>query len=185
MKREYKYEDGILYLKCMKCWERMTSDKYNKDSDKSFWLRTDCRECQHKYAKIYRDNNKDKVINSVKRWQSLNKDTVDRYKKNYRDNNKDKVSKCQKNNRDNHSSELWFNWCTFHTRAIQFVRKYWLRPKSCPICWSWINIVMHHPSYDSFDKRSEVIFCCQSCHKLIHTWDIACPEPINLLELIN
>ena len=183
--REYKYEWEVLYLKCSQCWEWLTIDEYHKDKSKKFWVRNECKNCNHKRASEYYRLNKDKIIRKVNKWTDENKDSVDGYKKKYRDTHKDEVSKCLKSNRENHTSELWFNRDTFHQRAIKFIRKNNLRPTECPICWSNKNIVSHHPSYDSYDKWSSVVFCCQSCHKLIHKWEIECPSPVDLLTLIN
>ena len=178
--REYRYEWDLLLLKCTKCWERLTSDKYNKDKSKSFWLRTECRECQHKRGVLYHRNNRDKIIKKVKEWGENNKDRVDWYKKKYRESHREKASECVKANYKRHSDESWFNWGTFHTRAMQFVRKHRIRPNKCPICWDNKNIVMHHPSYKEYNDWRKVVFCCQWCHKKIHSWQIECPPAILL-----
>ena len=181
--REYKYEWDILYLKCNKCWRFLTTENYNKDRSKLFWFRTNCNDCRRIWRASYYKLNKSKILEYWGIWSKKNKMKIDGYKKKYRENNKIKVAKCQKNNREKHNNELWFNWDIFHQKAIKYVKKYKLRPKKCPICRSDKNIVMHHPSYNSYEDWSKVVFCCQWCHKLIHKWEIKCPDVINLLNI--
>lgn len=185
MNRETRYEWDTFCIKCTMCWEWLTIDNYHKDKSKKFWIRNECKNCRHKKSSEYYHLNKSEIIKKVNNWRDENKERVDGYKKKYRDTHRDRVSKCQKLNRDGHTNELWFNRDTFHQRTIQFIRKNNLRPSECPICWSSKNIVSHHPSYDSYDKWSSVVFCCQSCHKLIHKWEIECPPTVDLLTLIN
>lgn len=181
--REYKYEWDVLYLKCNKCGRFLTTENYNKDKTKFFWFRTDCNDCRKLWREKYYKLNRSKIIEYEKMWVKDNKNKADSYKKKYRENNKTKTAECQKNNRERHNNELWFNWDTFHQKAIKYVKKHGLRPQKCPICWSMKNIVMHHPSYECYDEWKDVIFCCQQCHKLIHCWKIECPEPIDLSKL--
>lgn len=181
--REYKYEWGILYLKCNKCWKFLTIENYNKDRIKQFWVRSDCKDCRREYRKPYYEMNKSKILERWKTRVMNNKNKVDGYKKKYRELHRDRVAECAKSNRIKNSDKLWFNWDTFHQRAMQYVRKNKLRPDKCPICWSNRNIVMHHPSYDNYDDWRIVVFCCQNCHKGIHSWRIKCPTAINLINL--
>jgi len=181
--RKYKYEWWELYLECSMCWKLLRSDNYNKDSCKKFWFRNECKSCRHIKRLAYYYKNKQKILERGKRRVENNKIKVDWYKRKYRENNKDKVSKCQKNNRERHNNELWFNRDTFHQKAILYVRKKSLRPKKCLICGNKNKIVMHHPSYWCMDDWSKIVFCCQSCHKKIHSWLIKCPKVIDLLQI--
>lgn len=182
--REHKFEWSILYLKCGSCWELLSSDNYHKDNSKEFWFRTTCKKCKAHVTKIYYENNKDKEIERISKRQEANKQKVDLYKKKYVENHKEHVSEHQKALREYHTKQMWFNRDTFHQKAIQFVKRHWLRPTECPICWSNKNIVIHHPSYDNYDDWSKIIFCCQNCHKGIHSWRRECPKAINLLDMI-
>ena len=58
-------------------------------------------------------------------------------------------------------------------RTRRMINKLWIRPKSCPICWYECTPVAHHPDYN---KPYEIIFCCNSCHKLIHLWQLNIDE---------
>jgi hypothetical protein len=181
--RDYRYEWDVLYLKCSTCGRYLTTDNYNKDRSKMFWFRTNCNDCRKVWRMSYYKINRDKIIEFWKKWAKNNKVKADWYKKKYRENNREKVAICQKNNRERHKKELWFSWDFFHNKANEYVKKHDLRPETCPICWSSKNIVMHHPSCKAFNDRKFIVFCCQSCHKLIHSWEIECPDAINLFNL--
>ena len=183
MTREYKYNDGILNLKCSMCWKRKPTTDFNKDKHKMLWFRNECKECRRGTIRSYYENNKNSIIKYGKLWAEKHKDKVNGYKVKYRNTHKELVAACQKNNRDSHSNELWFNWDTFHQRAIKYVSKHKIRPKECPICWKIWKVVIHHPSYEKYEYWSMVVFCCQSCHKGIHSWRIWCPNVVNLLKI--
>lgn len=271
MKREYKYEWDVLWLKCTKCWERNDASFYNNQKKWKFWLSSICKECKRKeriehrerykeyfkeYAKANKDRlreykqnykllNREKIVAAQKKYSEENKEKIAAYKKEwyvknmeqrkqysqsyykehkesiktrvrtyekinrdkvykrskaYRDKNKDKINQYFKDyyeyNKDgilkkhkewinDFESMHGFNLWTFHTKTRRYVNKFKLRPIACPICWNNEKIEIHHPSYDSFDKWSEVVFCCRACHKLIHYGTIECPKPINLLTLTN
>lgn len=71
----------------------------------------------------------------------------------------------------------WYN--AIQLRAKRLIKKLWIRPNKCPICWFCSDIVAHHPDYS---KRYEIVFCCKSCHNFIHNWTMECPQPIDILH---
>lgn len=165
------------------------------DKHKKYWAEN--KETRQKYNKNYYITNRDDIIKNSIEYYHKNKEAILANVEKYRKNNKEELNKKQKEyyiknkksillkgkeKKQNHSEELWFNRHSFHIRAIDFVDRNSLRPNVCPICWEWWNIEMHHPSYETYDKRSEIVFCCKSCHKKIHLWKIECPETINLLD---
>lgn len=168
--REYKYEWDILYLKCTKCWKWLTIDGYPRDKDRKFWVRSDCMECHRlkrkKYHREWYYNNRDRANDYARKYHIDNRDAI-------KDKEKDRIL----------AKDLWFDRYSFHNKARYFIRKNKLKPKLCPICWAERNIEIHHPSYKWFDDWSMVVFCCKYCHRNIHTWDIECPKPINLLHM--
>lgn len=197
-KRECRYEWDVLYMKCVECWKRWTIDDFYKDCTNSYWCKAYCRECwrarkkkfywenrerENARGKEYRMNNREKETARCRMYRQTHREVVNNLAMKYRIANREKNKEYQKQYRRHRSSSLWFNWGSFHELANSFAKNEWLKPTVCSICWAVEPIVMHHPSYESFEKWSEVVFCCQSCHKLIHAWTIACPEPINLLEL--
>ena len=167
--REIKYEWDELYLKCTVCWERKTKDDFHNCKKMKFWLKSKCKECNKLSSREYRKSHKD---------------VVKRYNYSYRVANRDNISSYEVMRNKKKSEDLWFNWAAFHDKAKIFVRSHKLRPSVCPMCWEGGKIEMHHPSYTMFEDRSNVVFCCTRCHRNIHVWNIKCPEPINLLELV-
>lgn len=184
-KREYRYEWDTLYQKCTKCWEWYTSDNFYKSTEWKLWIKPNCKECSRKKRTQYYWENKDIENERYRNYRIRNKNKeIERHRK-YRENNLEKRRELSKRIAKEHSEDMWFNRGSFHDKANRYVRKYWLRPKVCPICQRSWKIKMHHPYYNSFDDWSEVVFCCQSCHWLIHNGRIKCPEPINLIYLIT
>lgn len=196
--REYRYEWDVLYLKCSICWEWGTLDTHPKRKDKKFWVVAWCRKCnKQKRAKFYW-NHRDEQLNankeySIKNRRILSDKARERCRKNkeatnarareWRRSHKDMIQEKTKIYNKRMSEKLWFSLKYFHNKATVYTKNNWLRPSKCSICWQEWMVDMHHPSYESFSKRSEVVFCCHACHSKIHIWEIECPTPINLLEL--
>lgn len=137
--REYRYEWGILYIKCAECWIEKTVDAFPKKKNCKFWVRRKCKECYKKQEREYRIRNKDKIAK-------------------YSGEHSKKMS-----------DKIWARRWDFHQKTRRIIDRLWIRPSTCCICWWWGEIVAHHPSYD---KIYEVVFCCKSCHNLIHNWTI-------------
>ena len=167
--REYKYLWNTLYLKCKECWEWKLINDYHKSKWYMFWVKPRCKECRKKYSREYRSSHKDMIKESNREYKLRNKCEIKEYLTRYR------VRFKMKN---------WFNIKAFHNRARDYANTHSLMPSCCSICWGWWEIELHHPSYKSFDEWSKVVFCCRRCHKNIHAWNIKCPDPINLLELV-
>ena len=207
--REYYYDWDILMLQCNKCLEIKPISAFNKSPNSMFWVREFCRDCSKKNYK----ENRDKILQERKEYYSANSDKKKEYQrqyyysnsehikeqhKEYRDENIEKVAWYQKryynNNKDiiiwniysywdDKTNELWFDWKKFHDKAHWYAYRHNLYPNECCICGNQWKIVMHHPSYENFDKWKEVVFVCHSCHNNIHLWLLDCPLPTDLVEL--
>lgn len=178
---EYRYEWEVLLVKCSKCW------LFKKVSDYAkwkwmFWIHSYCKACNNFDRHLNYQKNKEHVVLKSREYYKLNKDKCKETRMKYRSLNRDSLNKHNREYEKNKNKELGFSRSSFHRKAKDYVKKYGLRPYVCSICWLNWKIEMHHPSYDSFDKRSEVVFCCASCHQRIHAWTMECPKPINLLD---
>ena len=132
---------------------------------------------------ITKKENREKVYACSKKYNEQNRKRLTKYFKNRYEEKKNEILKQHKERVMYIEEKFWFNiWC-FHSKTRRFVKQHHLKPNLCSICGCDNKIEIHHPSYENFDKRSEVVFCCRSCHRLIHYWTIECPPPINLLEL--
>ena len=182
---EHKYIDWALYIKCIECLEYKEANYNNFSKDKSltYGLSHKCKDCKKKYNSKYYKAKKDTIKENNKKWREDNVNRIKEQKKEYYKNNKAKIDNRIKNYRRTQSKELWYNRTHFHNKTDEYIKMYNLRPTTCPICWSNWLIHVHHPSYETPDKWCEVVFCCASCHKNIHCWNIECPMPINLLSL--
>jgi hypothetical protein len=170
--REYKYEWDVLYIRCTQCGKWGTIDDFPRDKSKKFWTRSNCKICEVWRRKIVHD-----------KWYEKHKDEAKENMKEYHKLNKDKINRRMQNKVDAHTNSLWFDRYSFHAKTRYYAKIHNLKPHRCPICWSEDNIQMHHPSYDTFDKWSEVVFCCKWCHSKIHSWEIKNMRIINLLEI--
>ena len=167
--RESKIINNILYLKCSHCLEFKSINNFGKKKSSRFNASSRCYDCTKQSVQKRRDKNINKVREYGKKSQNKNKN----------------LSKIHSELHYFLNEKLWFNRLNFHQKANKYAKKYNLYPIKCPICWDdKKRIQIHHPSYESFDNRKDVIFCCASCHRLIHNNKIKCPKPINLL-LIN
>jgi len=185
MKEELYEIDWKKYLKCTSCWElkEATSDNFRKKTQKRSWFCWICKICNKKQDAVLYKENKERVLSRHKNYVKRNRDAINQHQREYYQANKEKINSRNSNNRRKHIDELWFDRTYFHRKANQYAKKYNLIPKYCSICWKEMDIELHHPSYECFDKRSEVVMCCKSCHQSIHSWRIECPEPVNLLNL--
>lgn len=134
-------------------------------------------------VRLYDKANRDKVYERAKAYRNKNENKLNQYFKDHYEKNREEILKRQREWVNDFEEKFKFNLWTFHTKTRRYVNRFKLKPTECPICWSNKKIEVHHPSYSSFDKWSEVVFCCRACHKLIHYGTIKCPKPINLLEL--
>lgn len=211
MKRIVYKDWDALMLSCYICKEIKDSSHFWKDKKESTWFRWKCKECRRKEY----ENNKEDILLSRKKYYEQNKINKLKYQsdyysnhknyicaqhKVYREENIEKVKRCRNdyynNNREkilekgskyksDMSDELWFNWTTFHCKARKFIKENNLNIDTCMICWKKCDTMLHHPSYESFDKWKEVVFVCGWCHQNIHKWIITSPNPINLETLVG
>ena len=204
-KRETVEKDGILYIKCNKCWEfkEATNEFFDKNHTWFMWLQWSCKICTRKAQHEYCIRNKNKLKENRKRFYERHKEYVSKTNKEWRENNKEHfLQKCRdyrENNKEfykeymesyrgEHKDELREKrvkrdlekgYIEIHNITANKIRKLWIRPLICPICGKRKRIYTHHPNYE---RWYEVVFCCQSCHLKIHSWAIECPTPINLLD---
>ena len=130
-------------------WHEIYEKRKNDDEYKMY---------ARKYQKTYRAEHKDELLKAHKEYYELHKDEMSLK---HKERNKTK----------------WY--VSVHNRTALLIRKKWIRPKICPICWNTGIIEAHHPDYS---KRNEIVFCCQSCHHDIHNWYIKGIQTINILD---
>jgi len=171
MKRKKFYIDDLwqTFVWCNKCEKFYPINEFYKKKKDSLWVGPCCKKCYWKYIKSWQKNNYDKVQES---------------KQKYRNDNKSIIAKQRKLRREEWKKAHGFgaNWLT--NKVSNRRKNGWKYPTLCPICWNNKHIEFHHISYESPEMRSIWVFCCKRCHEKIHSWEIKCPESINLLDLI-
>lgn len=176
--KEIREIDWKKCIQCPNCKERkeMTTEFFCIDRGSPLWFMYKCKVCRHNTEKesnrrSYRKN-RDKYIESMREYREKNKDKLNANKRAkrhiYREVRKDYLNK----NRDsineknrNRGKAKWYRY--IHVKTSKFIRKLWIRPDKCAICWNEWVIVAHHPDYN---KWNEIVFCCVSCHRNIHNW---------------
>jgi hypothetical protein len=94
---------------CSKCKTIKEFTEFNKHKNTKDGHRSECRECEKEYKKLYRENNKEKVSESNKLYRENNKEKI----KLYRENNKEKEAERKKlyyeNNKESEKErcKLW------------------------------------------------------------------------------
>ena len=169
-------KDGKLYMLCRWCWEvkELSSEFRWKDSGSKTWYVYRCKECMRPIQRelnkksYYKDIDRTKRLQKLYREKNREKIRLQRRKRYEKENIKrrERMHDIVKKNVA-HVKEMGY-W-PIHRMTCYRIKKLWIRPSKCPICWYEWRIVAHHPDYN---HRYEIIFCCGSCHTLIHQWKI-------------
>lgn len=187
MKRKNYVLGWVQYVECTTCREMKSIDDFTKAKRWLFGKRAICKECEKEYRLWKREENKEYLKNyyHTNREEMLNKHAE------YREKNRDKIREREKKYYHNNKDSIMKKWNEFYNisenavnkkarqKSKQLIKKMWIKPDKCPICWNnEFRIEAHHPDYN---KWNEIVFCCKSCHLLIHSWRIKCPKTIDLL----
>ena len=182
-------KDSKKFLKCRWCWTiKELTDKYRiRDKNSKLWYVYRCKECTYKKAKEaqhkYYISHREETHEYNLKYNSEHRDEI----REKRRGNHEKENEARRLYRSQHREEVnekkriqmhtkWYGW--IHQRTARLVKQLWIRPESCVICWHTWTVVSHHPDYT---KPYEVIFCCPSCHVLIHKWELGIRDEYKLL----
>lgn len=149
-----------IFLKCKECWEfkGLSEQNWYKHPQWFMWVLGRCKDCIKKWRHTEHELSMARVRDK-KRWENDSK------RREY----------IAKHNADrNRIKKYW----KIHLKTSRLIKRLWIRPVVCPICWRNSRIYAHHPDYN---KRYEVVFVCMQCHSKIHSWEIECPAPLKLL----
>ena len=137
------------------------------------------------YMKIWRKNNRDKIIKSRIEWDRKNPEKVRAMKKRYRKVHPNSLKDWRKknpgydsmwrdNNRDKMSKAYHKHWKKTKNNPIRILKdsargkanhKYSLKNKICEICRNAPAKHRHHPNYNN---PLQIILCCLDCHRVLH-----------------
>lgn len=135
---------------------------------KTMKFKSTSKEYRHEYNLRYRREHRDEI--REKRRLNREKENIKR-----RERMKEICKKTIE-----HARKMWYGY--IHQKTYRIIKSLWIRPSSCSICWYEWTVIAHHPDYK---KIYEVVFCCPSCHKLIHSWDITKFEVVKLCDDSN
>lgn len=175
---------------CKECTKKYNKNRYNSNSEK---IKKNTNKYYHTHKDLYLDY-----------YKTHSKQIKARVKKRKHDNS-ERVKQYRLENRERFANarlESWINkvkwienykkhklkilerkkelkkergYSSIHTKTNRAIKKLWIRPKKCPICWRETRIESHHPDYT---KWYEVVFCCNSCHQRIHNKWFECPQDV-------
>lgn len=181
-------ENWKKYMECRGCGKvkELTTDNRWKDAGSKTWFLYRCKECMRE---VYQKHNvkfyyshREEILQHHKEYRSLNKEKIRESRRNGREKEnikrRERMKEIVRNNREREKIK---GYSPVHRKARYMIRKLWIRPRICPICWWEWKIDAHHPDYN---KPYEIVFCCPSCHKLIHNWEI-CINSENIVLLNN
>lgn len=153
---------------------------FNKDKRWLLGTTSDCKECRRNYRLEHREH----ITSYLKNYYHSNREIALIKHAEYREKNRERIRKREKEYYREHAIEISQKSVTeelkFHEsmrqKSKRLISRLWIRPKTCPICSkNEFRIEAHHPDYN---KWNEIVFCCKSCHLLIHSWRIPCPDAI-------
>lgn len=162
-------KDWKIYLKCKECWEYKELWKDNRYCHPEWflWVLWRCKDCIKKGRRSEKEREMSRKVD-LKRYYNENwkrKKWMKQWTKEYA--KRDYVKEKKKELDRKREKEMWY-W-KIHTKTNRWIKKLWIRPLICPICKNEKRTVAHHPDYS---KRNEIVFCCDECHKWIHSWKI-------------
>lgn len=191
--KNYLTKENVDVRVCVDCWIEKPICEFSKSTPKR------CKWCISIYNREYHEKNKERINEKKKEYmKSVFNITHPNYKKEYhskriktdkeysekvREKRREYIHKHYESIRVKNKERwklMWYN--AVQLRAKRLIKKLWIRPNKCPICWFCSDIVAHHPDYT---KWYEIVFCCKSCHNFIHNWTMECPQPINILHYKN
>lgn len=186
MKRKNYVLDWVQYVECTTCREVKCLDDFTKAKRWLFGKRAICKECEKKYREWRSEINKE----YFKNYYYNNYELSIKQHSEYRKKNRDKIREREREYYHKNKDGIMKKWDEFYNisenianekarqKSKRIINKLWIRPNKCPICWKdEFRIEAHHPDYN---KWNEIVFCCKSCHLLIHSWRIKCPDIIDL-----
>lgn len=150
------------YLECKECkfFKEVWSKDWYLHNQWYLWVLWRCKEC---------------IINWRKREHELQMARV-------RDRNRFLYNKKRRNDVIRRSTQFKKKYWNIHQRPQRLIRKLWLRPTLCPICYiEPLNkrIEAHHFDYS---QPMKIIFACSICHSKLDMWKINYKE-CNILDL--
>ena len=80
-----------MYKTCRKCGVEKPHDEFSKSKNKKDGLRGNCKPCHREYAKKYRQENRERVLETQKKWREKSREHSREYAKKYRQENRERI----------------------------------------------------------------------------------------------
>lgn len=185
---------------CKLCVKDYSSNRYINNRDEILNKTREYHRSHKELGVEYYNKHKDRIKARVKKWKEDNQERLRKYwidnrerlrnNRIFNEESQQKRKAREKEYRNSHKAEInarrreknheiWQG--RIHLMTNRIIRRLWIRPTKCPICWVERRIEAHHPDYK---KPYEIVFCCNVCHQRIHNWWFECPKPIDLHTLL-
>lgn len=148
---------------CTKCNVIKTVDSFHKNfSNRSggYHLRSFCIPCSNVYHRKYKKKWSDKNKEYYQLWREENKETIIEYMKKWKLNNKEKVRESRKRYKPDPVKTKARQIVSHEIRMGRIVR-----PEKCSECENETLIEAHHEDYS---KPLSVDWLCRICHVIVH-----------------
>jgi|GEM_PF-1428920 len=156
---------------CSSCSTTKSQSEFNKNAGKKDGLRSCCKVCQSVANKAYRAANPgyDAAYRAANpgrsaAWRAANKEHVNAYDREWYANHKELYAVYEANYRAKHPDRIKAK------SAVNYAIKTGVltRPDTCSACSKESKVIGHHTSYHP-RFHLDVVWLCQSCHKLLHS----------------
>ncbi len=178
-KKKPRIINGITHWKCSRCKNWIPESAFAKEKRTSNGLSTACRMCQRKHAKIWRDNNKDKVRAWSKKyiethkevlrdrwveWSERNEEYLSAYNAAYNIRNREIISIRNKE----HAAKYPEKHLAKTAVRVALKDGQLVKPDKCEMCEAnGKRLYGHHQSYEK-EWWLLVVWLCAKCHKWLH-----------------
>ena len=149
---------------CCTCSTAKASTEFNKHAKNKDGLQPACRACQSVANKAWRTANPEKANANARAWKAENKEHVNAYDREWYANHKEQYAVYEANYRAKHPDRIKAK------SAVNYAIKTGVltRPDTCSACSKESKVIGHHTSYHP-RFHLDVVWLCQSCHKLLHS----------------
>lgn len=166
----YLSQHGGIYSSCKRCI-RIKMGLYHSEATTKDML---------KQTRAYYEENKESITSQKRDYYSANKQAFSRRARKYYAENRESIAKQKKKYQTNNKERLAAyqrEYIRHHQKAHkahmvirELKRKGLIKvPKRCTICHKIRDMDAHHPDYD---KPTEVVWACDSCHQYHHSGTI-------------
>jgi len=121
------------YKSCIKCKEEKDISFFHKSKSEKDGCKKYCKNCRKLLLKGYYQKNKEKVLETNKKWNDKNKEKIKKYKEQYYEENKENIKKYKKKwqeeNKENINKRSKKNYIDNKEKKLKYQKEYYQKNK--------------------------------------------------------